>query len=74
MQMTVLCIMYHDGNYIDLIPTSLRAMWNSSLCSYSNIKLQGTFEVVKLHLYKYWMMPSTEARTGTAIDFISLLS
>lgn len=39
-----------------------------------NMKLLGKFEVVKLHLYKYWMMPGMEASTGTVIDFISLSS
>ena len=38
------------------------------------MKLLGKFEVVKLHLYKYWMMPGTEASAGTSIDFISLFS
>lgn len=39
-----------------------------------NMQLEGKFQVVKIHLYKYWMMPGKEAVAGTAIDFISLFS
>lgn len=39
-----------------------------------NMRLQGKSEVVKPHLYKYWMMPGIEASTGTTIDFISVFS
>lgn len=39
-----------------------------------NMQLKGKSEGVELHLYKYWMMLGIEASTGTAIDFISLVS
>lgn len=67
-------IEHHDDNMKYWTLTPVNFLTTLFLCTNLNIYLWGKSKVMKPHLYKYWMMVSTAAKSGTAIDFILLLS